>query len=142
MSEEPTTPDLIGVLQGMANAASEGDFATSDSFYAVDAVWDASRTGVGIFEGLPAIRRLFDDWRSGFEEWEIRLEELVDLSNGVIFTLVRQAGRPLGATGSVRQGEAWIWVWIEGLIVYVATYPDTDIDQARAAAERLAEGRG
>lgn len=142
MSDESTTPDLVGVLQGMAKAASERDFATSDSHYADNAVWDASRTGVGIFEGMPAIRRLFDDWRSGFEEWEISLEELLDLGNGVVFTLVCQAGRPVGATGSVRQREAWIWVWIEGLIAFVATYPDTDIDQARAHAERLVKERG
>jgi ketosteroid isomerase-like protein len=142
MSEESTTPDLVGVMQGMAKAASERDFATSDSSYAVNAVWDSSRTGVGIYEGMPAIRRLFDDWRSGFEEWEISFEELLDLGNGVVFTLVRQAGRPVGATGSVRQREAWIWMWIEGLIAHVTTYPDTDIDEARAVAERLAEERG
>ena len=142
MSEESTTPDLVGVMQGMAKAASEQNFAASDGSYAVDAVWDASRTGVGIFEGMPAIRRLFEDWRSGFEEWGISFEELLDLGNGVVFALVRQEGRPVGATGFVRLREASIWVWANGLIEHVATHPESDIDEVRAAAERLAEERG
>ena len=73
--------------------------------------------------------------------WEIGFEELLDLGNGVVFALVRQAGRPIGATGYVRQREGWVWVWVEGLIASVTAYPEADIDEARAAAERLAEER-
>ncbi len=140
MSEESTTTDLVGLMQRMAKAASERDFDTSDGYYARNAVWDSSRTGVGIFEGT-AIRRLFEDWRGSFEEWEISFEELIDLGGGVVFTLVLQAGRPVGGTGSVRQREAWVWTWVDGLIDHVTTYPDTDSVEARAAAERLAAER-
>jgi hypothetical protein len=32
--------------------------------------------------------------------------------------------------------------WRDGLIERITDYPESDIDQARAAAERLAEERG
>ena len=42
--------------------------------------------------------------------------------------------------GHVQQREAWVIAWVKGLIVQITSY--TDIDEARAAAERLAEERG
>jgi|ERR1700682_924293 len=142
MSEESRTPDLVERMREMTEAANAQDFDTADSYYAPNAVWDSSRTGVGSFEGAETIRRFFEDWRGNYEEWEIGLEELLDIGNGVLFTVVRQAGRPVGATGYVRQREGWVWAWVEGLIDSVTTYPEADIDEARAAAERLAEERG
>ena len=142
MSEESSTPDLVELMRKLAQAGSERNFDLSDSYYAPSAVWDSSRTGVGRFVGADTIRRFFADWRSGYAEWEIEFEELLDIGNGVVFSVVRQAGRPVGADGYVRQREAWVWAWLEGLIDSVTTYPDADIGEARAAAERLAEERG
>ena len=68
MSQESSTPDLVELMRRLAEAASERDFDTADSYYAPDAVWDSSRTGVGSFEGATTIRRLFEDWRGGYEE--------------------------------------------------------------------------
>jgi ketosteroid isomerase-like protein len=142
MPEESTTRDLLELMRTMAAAANERDFDTADRYYAPDAVWDSSRTGVGIFEGAAAIRRLFEEWRSTFEEWEIGFAEWHAMGNGVVFSLVRQAGRPVGVTGYLRQREPWVWVWVESVITSVTTYPETDMDEARAAAERLAAERG
>ena len=50
--------------------------------------------------------------------------------------MVQQNARPTGSAGYVRQRAGWVWVWVEGLIVLA------EIDQARAAAERLAEELG
>jgi hypothetical protein len=36
-----------------------------------------------------------------------------------------------------RQREAWVYLWVEGLVARFAVYGD--IDEARTAAERLAE---
>ena len=41
-----------------------------------------------------------------------------------------------------RVRSASVGAWVDGLIVRVTIYPETDIDEARAAAERLAEERG
>jgi hypothetical protein len=51
-----------------------------------------------------------------------------------------QTGRPLGTVGIVQQQEAWVMPRAERVMVQIFSY--TDIDQARAAAERLTEESG
>ena len=75
-----------------------------------------------------------------YEELEFGLEEVRDLGKGVVFAVVIQNGRPVGSAGHVRQREGWVFVWVGGLIARLTIY--ADIDEARAAAERLAEERG
>jgi hypothetical protein len=67
-------------------------------------------------------------------------EEFCDLGNGVTLTVWRQKGRPLDSIGWVQIRFAGVSIWADGLIERLTTY--TDIDEARAAAERLAEERG
>src|SRR2546429_9038533 len=110
------------------------------SFYAPDAVWDSSPLGMEVYEGQAAIRRFFADWWGSYEQFEMALEEALDLGNGVAFALAIQKGRPAGSSSEVRLRYAAVAVWENGLIVRVTNY--TDIDEARAAAERLAEERG
>jgi hypothetical protein len=52
----------------------------------------------------------------------------------------RQHARPIGSTAPVQAREALVTEWVEGWAVRVTVY--LDIDEARAAAERLAEERG
>lgn len=106
--------------------------------YAPDAVWDAS-DGLGVFEGAGAIRRLFEDWRTAYEDLEVKPEEILDLGGGVVLTRVLQMGRLVGSKGQVQAREAWVSEWKEGVIVRMTSYRDND--EARAAAERLAEER-
>jgi ketosteroid isomerase-like protein len=91
------------------------------------------------FEGRAAIRSFLEDWFGTYEELELGLEEVSDLGKGVVFAVVTQNGRPVGSAGHVRQREGWVYVWVGGLIARLTTY---DIDEARAAAERLAQERG
>src|SRR5205814_59616 len=51
-----------------------------------------------------------------------------------------QKARLVGGSGEVRLRYAAVGVWADGLVVRVTNY--TDVDEARAAAERLAEERG
>jgi ketosteroid isomerase-like protein len=140
MSVEPTTPDLVELVRRSVEAGSRGDFDAVMGFYAPDAVWDTSPAGVGTFEGLAAIRGFFEDWLAAYEEFEIALEEVLDLGNGVTFAVLTQKGRPVSSSGEVRVRSASVGIWVEGLLVQVTNYPD--IDEARAAAERLAKSRG
>jgi hypothetical protein len=52
--------------------------------------------------------------------------------------VVLQEGRPAGIAGHVQQREGWVYVWVGGLIARLSVF---DIDEARAAGERLAEER-
>ena len=139
-SEESTTPDLVELVRRSFEATDRRDSGALMSFYAPDAVWDSSPLGMEVYEGQAAIRRFFADWWGSYEQYEMALEEALDLGNGVAFALAIQKGRPAGSSSEVRLRYAAVAVWENGLIVRVTNY--TDIDEARAAAERLAESRG
>jgi ketosteroid isomerase-like protein len=62
------------------------------------------------------------------------------LGNAVTFAVILRRGRVVGSSGSVQLRYASVAEWRDGLIVRKTTYHD--IDEARAAAERLAQERG
>jgi ketosteroid isomerase-like protein len=138
MPAESTTPDPVELTRRFLEAASRRDFDAMLSFFAPNAVWD-TLGGLGTFEGHSAIRGFWEDWYSTYEEFEIGPEEILDLGNGVTFVVLVQKGRPVSSNGEVRHRNAGVTTWMDGMIVRVTFY--SDIDQARAAAERLAEER-
>jgi ketosteroid isomerase-like protein len=70
---------------------------------------------------------------------DYELEEVSHLGGGVVFAVVIQDGRLVGSDGHVRQREGWLYLFVGGSIARLTT---SEVDQARAAAERLAEQRG
>jgi ketosteroid isomerase-like protein len=139
MAEESTTADLVELVRRLDEAANRLDFDAAMSFYAPNAVVEGRASGMTL-EGRTAIRGFFEDMTVAYEEFELRSEEMLDLGNGVVFVVSRSSGRPVGGTGRVENRVVIVAVWEEGLIVRATTY--TDIDEARAAAERLAQERG
>ena len=139
MPEESTTPDLVGLVRRLDEAANRLDFDAAVSFYAPDAVWEGRAPGM-TFEGRTAIRGFWEDATAAYVEFELQRQEILNLGNGVIFGVERTSGRLIGSTGRLEFRFAIVAVWEEGLIVRITMY--TDIENARAAAERLAESRG
>ena len=139
MLEESTTPDLVGLWQEAVDAVDRRDFGAAMGSFAPDAVWEAQALGIS-FEGVAAIRGFFEDWRGDYEDYENEQEEGHNLGNGVVFAVNRLDGRPVGSSGRVQERWAFTVVWAAGMIVRVMAR--NDIDEARAAAERLAEERG
>jgi ketosteroid isomerase-like protein len=139
MSDESTTPDLVELGSRFLEAANRRDFDAMMGFFAPDAVWEgmALRTP---FQGIAAIRGFWHDWWAGYEELWFGQEEVLDLGNGVVFSVVVQKARLVGSSGEVRLRSGVVGEWVDGVIVRVTLYPD--IDEARAAAEQLAESRG
>jgi ketosteroid isomerase-like protein len=139
-ADESTTPDLVE-LSRHGLEAGLGDLDEGLRFFSSDAVWEVPALGVSL-EGSPAIRAFLEDWLSAFDQFEINLEEILDLGNGVVFATARTDGLPLGGAGSARLREVFVYVvtWVNGKIMRVTVY--NDIGQARAAAQRLAEERG
>ena len=116
-----------------------GDLDGVMSLFAADAVYDASAAGLGTFEGAEAVRGFVEDWRRSWEDYQYE-EELLDLGHGVMLSVVRESGRLVGGKGRVEHRAAHLITWTNGKIARFKHYPD--IDEARAAAERLArEGR-
>ncbi len=138
MSEESTTPDLVELMGRAFEAANRRDLDAVARSFAEDATFD----GRGVpdhYEGRAAIRSMLEEWFATYEELEFGLEEVRDLGNGVVFAVVSQNGRLVGSAGHLRQREGWVFVWARGLIARLTT---SEVDEARAAAERLAEERG
>jgi ketosteroid isomerase-like protein len=121
------------------DALNRRDFDAGMSFFAPDAVWESPPRGTS-FDGLAAIRGFGEDYSAAFEELAVELEEVADLGNGVVFAVIQVDARPSRSTGRIRTHMAPIFEWVDDLIVWAANY--TDIDEARAAAGRLAEERG
>jgi ketosteroid isomerase-like protein len=136
MSEESTTPDLVELTRHMFEAANRRDFDAALEFYAPQAYW---RGTVDDAEGIPAIRDLWAGYFSAFEELQVILDDVADFGNGVIFVASRHAGRLVGGASLV-EGRAFVYEFTDGRVVRASDY--SDIDEARAAAERLAESRG
>jgi ketosteroid isomerase-like protein len=140
MHEESTTPDLVELLRRRVKAVDRGDIDAMTSFLASDAVWDSTPMGMEVYDGREAIRRFFGDWWSAYETYQAEVEEILDLGEEVTFAVVIFKARPIGSSGEVRLRYGVITEWVEGVVVRDTNY--TDIDEARAAAERLAEERG
>jgi ketosteroid isomerase-like protein len=94
----------------------------------------------GTFEGREAIRGMLEDAVAPYDDYEMVLEEFRDLGNCVTLNVDLVRGRPIGSSVFVEMRSAMVVVWTDGLIERATIY--TDIDEARAAAERLAQERG
>jgi ketosteroid isomerase-like protein len=139
MSEESTTPDLAERNRRAIESGARGDWDTAMGSYGPDSVWDTSPLGMGTYRGVATIRSNMEEWYGLHEEVEVEIEDNVDLGKGVVFAVVRQRARPVGSSAYVEFLFASITEWTDGVIARVTPY--TDIDAARAAAERLAEER-
>jgi ketosteroid isomerase-like protein len=138
VAEESTTSDLVELARRHLEAGNRRDFDAVMSFWAPDAVYVGR---LGTFEGAAAIRGLLEDMISSpYEDFHTEFEEIMDLGNGVGFSVNIFTGHPVGISGEVQSRFASVAIWTEGVIERFIVY--TDIDEARAAAERLAEERG
>ena len=140
MSGESTTSDLVELVRRRSEASNRRDIAALISFFADDGVYDTSPSGLGIYEGRDAIGAFIAGYWEPFEELRFEPEEILDLGHGVTFSVIRQAGRPAGSSGLVQKREAHVTRWVKGRIARVTVY--LDIEEGRAAAERLARERG
>ena len=139
MPDESTTPDLVELGGKLFDAASRRDVNAMMSLYAPDAVWEAHPLGEA-FEGAAAIRGFLEGWFSSYEAYQAMPEEILDLGSGVVLAVMIHEGRLAGSNSELRVRDAHIYEWAEGMIVRATVY--ADIDEARAAAERLAQERG
>ncbi len=139
MSEESATSDMVGLARQSWEAVSRGDLDAAMSFLAPDAVYDLSDAGLGTFEGEKAIRRFFEDWHRSWEDYRFEEEEILNLGHGLGLSVLRESGRLVGGKGRVEARVAQVSIWASGKLTWLKAYPDPD--EARAAAERLAQER-
>ena len=139
MSDEPTTPDLVERTRKFFERAERREFDPDMALWSPDAVWDSSALGLGVTEGAATIRSVNEEWFGNYEEYENQLVEVQDLGNGVVFVVNQLDARPAGSTRRVRERLTFTLVWSADVITRVTMAKD--IEEARAAAERLAQER-
>jgi hypothetical protein len=138
MSDESTKPDLASLTRELVEA--QGVDATM-RFFGPASVYDLSVLGLEVFEGYSAIRDFFEDWLSSYDETADVTEEVTEFGNGVVLAVIRGQGRPAGSPTDVQvhARRSAVAVWDNELIARVTIY--RGVDEARAAAERLAQER-
>ena len=136
MSHESTTPDPVELVRRQFEALNRRDFDGVMSSVAEDGIL-VGRFG-DFFEGRAAIGGLVEDWFRPWEELDFELEEVSDLGGGIVLAVVIQDGRPVGGEGRFRQREGWVYLWVGSSMARLTA---SEVDQARAAAQRLAEER-
>jgi ketosteroid isomerase-like protein len=137
--EESTTADALELTHHVYASLNGRDLDAIMSFFAPDSVLDASRWDLGVHAGPKAIHRYLEDSLESLYEYGVQVEEMQDLGNGVIY-VVQVAHRAAASHAYVEIQSAPVFVWADGMLERVTLY--TDVDEARAAAERLAEERG
>ena len=130
------TLDLVELVRKQLEALDRRDLDGVMSSVAEDSVLEGRVEN--FVEGRAAIRGFLEDWFRAWEELDFELEEVSDLGGGVVFAVVIQDGRPVGGDGHVRQREGWVYLCVGGSIARLTI---SEVDQARAAAERLAQER-
>jgi ketosteroid isomerase-like protein len=136
MSEGSTTPDLVELVREQVEALDRGDVDGVMSSVAEDGVLDGR---ADLVEGRAAIRGFLGEWFGAYDDLAFELEEVSLLGDGVVFAVVIQDGRLVGSAGRIRQREGWVYLWVGRSIARLTIY---EVDQARAAAGRLAEEGG
>jgi ketosteroid isomerase-like protein len=139
MSEQPAPPDPVELLIAALRAWNRHDLDAYIRFMSPDVVLDASSVGVGVHEGAGAFRRFCEDWLDPYDEWTVETEEIADLGGGAVFALLLQRGRLAGSDAEVHVRYVQVSEWVGDVSVRSTFW--TDIDEGRAAAERLAEQR-
>jgi len=139
MPEESTTPDLVELTRRAFAAAEAGDIPAILSFLGSDPVWDVTRWAFGTYEGPTAIGRFLENWIGSFAEYRREPAEILNLGNGVVYAVTVTRGRPTASSDQIELRGAAVCIWAEGVATRVTFYRDPD--EARAAAERLAEER-
>ena len=130
------TPDPVELVRKQIEALNRHDLDGVMSSVAEDGVLDG-RTEV--LEGRAAIRSFIPEWFGAYEDLDYELETVSDLGGGVVFAVVIQDGRLVGSAGRIRQREGWVYLCVGGSIARLTTL---EVDEGRAAAERLAIERG
>jgi ketosteroid isomerase-like protein len=140
MSEKPIGRSPVELTRSAIASGNGGDYDAMMAFFGPESSVDMTGVGLGRYSGPPAIRRFFEEWIGSCEEIEFRLEEVHDLGDGVVFASIEQEARPTGTDGFLRLRYAAVYLWVDGVSMKVAHFQRPD--EARAAAERLAEERG
>ena len=93
--------------------------------FAPDAKFDASRfPGFGIYRGSDEFLAAWRPYRQTFDEWRVRVEELIDCPGGRVFGAARDGGRIKDSGGEVSNLYFHVWELDAGKVVVWTVFTD------------------
>jgi ketosteroid isomerase-like protein len=139
MSADRDVRDHSALVRALfAEVEAGADFRDVLRYFTADAVFDSSPMGMERASGLEAIRAMWETWSGAFEDWHIRPEDVRELARGVVLVTSYQSARPLGSSGEVEMRQWWVLEFAGDRVSSTSLFPT--LEEARAAAERLARG--
>jgi ketosteroid isomerase-like protein len=73
---------------------------------------------------VTAILAFLKEYWTMWEEHQHYVEDIVDLSHGVGYTVVHEDGRMKGSDAEVEARNAWVTIWDDGRVVRSTAYID------------------
>jgi ketosteroid isomerase-like protein len=145
MPDESTTPDLVETLRRGIEAFNRRDFEAFLAAWAPDAVWELSPVRMGVFQMSPptghaGIQRVLEEYPGAFDDFQTAIEDAQALGNDVTFAVIVEHARPPGSSVFLERRYGLVAIWRDGRITRAKNY--LEIDEARAAAKRLAGEQG
>ena len=118
----------VEIVQQVFDAVERRDSQAALALYDADFEWDFSRVpwgevaGSGVYHGRDALPRVYRDWHSAWENYEEKLEELIDAGESVISVLTaRGRGRASGA--EIEMTTVGVWTVRDGKVVQSVWFP-------------------
>ncbi len=140
MSAAATTVPAVELTRRVFASANGGDFDEIMEFFGPASVWDVGPWGLGTHTGKAAIRQSLEGWMGSFDEYEVEVEEVVDVGAGVVLVVATQYAHSARSPSSLRLRYAPVFLWVDGVALLVTHY--RDVEEARAAAATLARSNG
>jgi hypothetical protein len=125
-------------VRALLDLGHRADWDSAIAYFAPDAVWVTAQ-GTEDVEGAAAIRAFWAEWYEPYTDVRIETLDVIDLGGGVVKAVIGQSARFGNAPVRVGDHTALVYEFSDELIHRVTTF--LDLDEAAAAARRLAEER-
>ncbi len=132
------TAGPIALTVAVYEALNARDFDALVARFGPSSVWDVSRWGLGTHTGPEAVRKFLHDWFGSLDRYEVHVQDLHHLGNGVVYATVLQIGHG-GGHGDIRMRSAPVYEWDGDTIARLTLYPK--LDEGRSAALLVAAER-
>jgi ketosteroid isomerase-like protein len=138
--------EAVEVVQRIFDAVGRDDRRAILSLYDPDVEWDTSRGSLGellggtIYRGHEGLRTLFRHLQEPWEDYEDRLEEVIDVGGENVVTVVTTSGRGRASGVEVEQRQAAVWTIRDRKVARVIWFSTRD--EALEAASQQTESQG
>jgi ketosteroid isomerase-like protein len=133
----------VEIVRRVYDAAGRRDVTAVLALYDPGVELDNTRLQIvggagGVFHGHEGLRRFFREWHEVWGNIEYDYDELIDVSDDKVVSLVTRRGRGRGSGAGVELRVALVWELRAGKVVRVVWFPTRD-DALEAAGPRIAE---